>query len=507
MRGGTKAPILRKAKYVAMVLEMPIWKACRWIWVVAVLCNMKTATSAEIAGDLELAARLQQLEAEMLHLRQQLEDLHRASSTAAEGMPSAQVALAMDAPAGAAPAAAAAGQAARTQDEYFTLDELRAEMKKLAWTKGDFTIVPYGTLWANMVWETQRTNPGDYTLYVLPERPATNEQFHLDARSTRLGLDVTGPQVPLLNSAASGGKVEIDFQRNIDTENRSGLILRHAYVEVKNDEFRLLAGQTWDVISPLYPGMLMYSVGWGGGNIGYRRAQVRGERYWDLSEVTLITVQGSLNTDVVGLAEVGNTTCGFQGDHAGWPVIMGRIAAKLGPRGQGCYPIEIGVSSHVGEQIFDLKAPWPVEVGAARRTWSLNADVRVPLGPRMGVQGELFMGENLGSFLGGIVQGVDFGSATFPGSTEPIRSRGGWIEVWYDLTTKLHTHVGYSIDDPIDDDVTCGRTYNAFIFGNLSYDLTQRFLAGIEVSSWKTLWKRQPAGDSVHFDFVAKYSF
>ncbi len=67
--------------------------------------------------------------------------------------------------------------------------------------------------------------------------------------------------------------------------------------------------------------------------------------------------------------------------------------------------------------------------------------------------------------------------------------------------------MGYSIDDPIDADVTCGRIYNAFIFANLSYDLTQRFLAGIEVSSWKTLWRRQPAGDSVHLDFVAKYSF
>ena len=51
-------------------------------------------------------------------------------------------------------------------------------------------------------------------------------------------------------------------------------------LEVKDDDFRFLVGQTWDVISPLYPGMLMYSVGWDGGNIGYRRAQVRGERYF-----------------------------------------------------------------------------------------------------------------------------------------------------------------------------------------------------------------------------------
>ena len=59
-------------------------------------------------------------------------------------------------------------------------------------------------------------------------------------------------------------------------------LLRHAYAEVKDDDFRLLAGQTWDVISPLFPSMLMYSVGWDAGDIGYRRAQVRGERYLQL---------------------------------------------------------------------------------------------------------------------------------------------------------------------------------------------------------------------------------
>ena len=29
--------------------------------------------------------------------------------------------------------------------QYFNLDELKTEMKKLAWTKGDFTVTPYGS--------------------------------------------------------------------------------------------------------------------------------------------------------------------------------------------------------------------------------------------------------------------------------------------------------------------------------------------------------------------------
>ena len=47
----------------------------------------------------------------------------------------------------------------RPKDDYFTLDELRGEMKKLAWTKGDFSIVPYGYLWGNTVYSTERTSP------------------------------------------------------------------------------------------------------------------------------------------------------------------------------------------------------------------------------------------------------------------------------------------------------------------------------------------------------------
>jgi hypothetical protein len=399
-------------------------------------------------------------------------------------------------------------------EECFTLDEIKAEMKKLVWTKGDFTITPYGILWANVVWETSRSVNGDYVLYVARPRVNTNEQFHLDGRSTRLGFDVLGPHVSFFGDAQTGGKVEIDFQRNIDTENRAGLLLRHAYIEVKSEEYRLLAGQTWDVISPLYPGVLFYSVGWDGGNIGYRRAQARAERYFALSDSLLVTAQGSLNTDII--SDVSPTTGpyanGFTGDHAGWPVLEGRIATTLGQRGPGCRPIEVGVSGHIGETIFDFKSPpyTAAVTGAPRRTWSLNVDIRVPITSRFGVQGELWTGENLATYFGGIGQGVDVLGPDLghQPSLNTIRSRGAWVDGWYDWTDRLHSHVGYSIDDPIDSDVTSGRIYNAFIFANLSYDVTSKFFIGFEFTSWRTLWKG-PLADAPdqHFDFVAKYGF
>ena len=75
--------------------------------------------------------------------------------------------------------------------------------------------------------------------------------FNVDAKSTRVGLDFIGPGIPRLCDAKIGGKVEVDFQGQFVTRNKPGLLLRHAYVEAKNDDYRLLVGQTWDVISPL----------------------------------------------------------------------------------------------------------------------------------------------------------------------------------------------------------------------------------------------------------------
>ncbi len=382
------------------------------------------------------------------------------------------------------------------QADPATLERFRGEMKKCVWQKGDFSIVPYGILWGNTVFSTERTYPGSYTLFVDSASTMPESEFIVDARNTRLGLDVGGPTIPWFGCASSGGKVEIDFQNSVlSTENKPTILLRHAYAEVKNEEFRFLFGQTWDVISPLYPGMLMYSVGWDGGNIGYRRAQVRGERFFATSDVSMFTVQLSANQQVF---EDATTT--IKGEPPNWPIIEGRVAWTLGAHGKGCQPVVIGLSGHIGEEEFDHTIIGPHD---RRRTWSGNIDVRVPITERFGCQGECFVGENLGAFLGGIGQGID------PTRLNTIRSAGGWFEAWYDWTPRLHSHVGYGVDNPNDHDLhTIGeKSYNQFYFGNLAYDVTKSFLVGMEVSSWKTIYVDQLPGDSVRCELVMKYGF
>jgi hypothetical protein len=133
----------------------------------------------------------------------------------------------------------------------------------------------------------------------------------------------------------------------------------------------------------------------------------------------------------------------------------------------------------------------------------LNGDLRVPITERFGVQGEFFTGQNLGTFLGGVGQGINFTTRT------GIQATGGWFDVWYDWTPCLHSHVGYGLDDPLNSDVTAahGRTYNQFIFGNLFVDVTKKLILGFEVTSWKTFYKAQLPGEAVAFEFSGQYGF
>ena len=385
--------------------------------------------------------------------------------------------------------------------EYFTLGELQEEMKKIAWVKGENKIVPYGVLWGSAAYDTARTNPGAYTLFVHSPDQQGEGQFVIDTRRTRVGLDVTGPQIPLFDCATLGGKVEIDFHGAFQsTENKAGILFRHGYGEIKNDNFRLLAGQTWDLISPLYPGTLSYTVGWVAGNIGYRRMQVRMERYLHPSDDVTFEIQGALAQDIVSDF---TTTADVAGEPSDWPVIQARAGVKLANLTDSASPISLGVSGHIGEQQFDFTPPRPPADDYPVRTWSLNLDVRVPLTNRMGIQGEFFTGENLGTFLGGIAQGVDLVSR------QGIRSTGGWVDVWYDLTPKWHSHAGYSIDDPNDNDLNSAaqRKLNQFFFVNTSYDVTKNMNLGVELTNWKTLYVGRSEGEAVRIEFVGRYSF
>jgi hypothetical protein len=449
---------------------------------IAFWCAAPLSSVAE-DPNVELTQRLQRLETETQALRTELQWLRENPVRLPEVT------------------ATSANLAAAEPAADFSRDEFQSEMKRLAWKTGDFTVVPYGALWGSTIYSTERSNPGPYTLFIYSAWTEGEDEFVIDTRRTRVGLNIAGPRIPFFRCAKSSGKLEIDFHGAFVVENKPGVLLRHAYGEIYDDEFKLLAGQTWDVASPLYPNTLSYSVGWGGGNIGYRRSQVRLERYVALSDDVLMTLQGSINQNIFVddlAATPGVPGSGISGEPSGWPIVEGRMAwtLKNSPRLSG--PVTFGVSGHVGEQEFDGLG----RDDAVVPTWSLNGDLSIPVTKRFGFQGELFTGTNLGTFLGGVIQGINRTTG------EPIRASGGWFELWYDMSSRLHSHAGCGIDDPLNVDVAAnGRTYNHFIFANTSFDLTNKLNVGLEVTSWKTLYETLRPGEAVQFEFSGKYAF
>lgn len=391
--------------------------------------------------------------------------------------------------------------------------------------KGRFTFTPYGFINVSTSYETERTVNGDYALYSRsPDLDGGGHSgFHVDPKSSRLGLKIGGPDVPWQGRCVKTSALfEVDFQGNINsTRNRPGLMLRRAFVDFTKNDTRLLIGQEWEIISPLVPQSLNYVPGSCAGNLGYRRAQIRLEktRDWtqDFSTIWQFAICDNIpdNLDIPGA----NTA------NAGWPMLQGRVAASFWKNPHAdCQPMTLGVSGHVGEMRYDYLS-YNID-HRKHETWSANIDLVVPVTKKLQLSGEIYTGVNLASSLGGIMQGVDFFS---PGSNQinprSAKASGGWGNITYKMTKKLHLNTGYTIEDMpeiigsahLGGGNYAARTRNQILYLNGVYHWTDFLMTGIEVSQWKTDWHNyntnsgvktpMEPGETTRIDFLVRYTF
>lgn len=148
----------------------------------------------------------------------------------------------------------------------------------------------YGYVKLDASWDESLVNAGNFARWAeSTESFEERAHFNLTGRQTRLGFRATEDR----GGVALTGKVEVDFCGG-GAENKNSLQMRHAYVEaVWPSGWRVLAGQTSDVISPLNPATLNYTVAWWAGNTGYRRPQLRVTKVWRVDEQTAAAVSSS----------------------------------------------------------------------------------------------------------------------------------------------------------------------------------------------------------------------
>jgi X-X-X-Leu-X-X-Gly heptad repeat protein len=318
--------------------------------------------------------------------------------------------------------------------------------------------------------------PGAIT-QISPDFGNDSQRAEVHAKSSYLGAAVIGPQV---GSFQVGGLALAYFYGENVLDDLPGLFLARLYGELKNDFWRFSIGLDGDLVVPLAPTTVNWSIGNGAGNMGYQRAQFRVERYICPYANSQWTLQFALTDPTVTSYANFNVTEGLQEDN-GWPNLEGRVAWGYGPRcelaGEQKRAIEVGLSGVVGELRRTTLGP-----PAIADVWAYGFDAQVRLSDRLGVKGEVFNGQTIGTYNAAIVQ-------NFNANREGIRASGGWGEVYFYWTPCLHSHFGYSIDNPRDSDLTAGLTSrNEFVFGNIFWDVTRSIEVGFEVSHWETAY-------------------
>jgi hypothetical protein len=345
----------------------------------------------------------------------------------------------------------------------------------------DWKLVVFGWLQGTMIFSTTRPVAPGTPLLLGPESvfglPTNTVDAH--ARASMLGGLLSGPKI---DDWQTGGLILVFFYNDNIIADRYGILPFQIWGDLKNDDWRLAAGLQLDIFNPAAPNLLAFSFLFASGNTGNYRGSFRVERYIRPEDDVQITLQAGLGEPISTLV---TDTLQVDEDN-GWPNVEVRAALGLGPvEREGALPrrpAEVGLSGLIGQ----VRRTDPAN--QARRfvadVWGVGLDARWKVCDYFGVQGELFAGQALGTYNGGVLQ-------NFSSQGRPIRAAGGWGEVYFYLwPDKLHTHIGYGIDDPLDSDgpsILRNRTW----FANLIWDVTKSLRLGFEATARQTAY---PAG-------------
>lgn len=382
-------------------------------------------------------------------------------------------------------------------------------------TKRGYDVDLYGYIKFDAIWnDSQIAGIDGVSFWAQPETDRNNndDEFSMTARQSRIGIDISGPKDDDIVKTA---KVEMDFygaQTQSSREDRAALRLRHAYFNLDfRNGWQLLAGQTWDVISPLSPHTLDFGVHSFGGNLGYRSPQLRLTRTFKLSEEAKLVAQMALSTpkDVSDRYNVfkSATSMGHAQD-SGKPVLQARVAYSP------CKNHTVGFSGHIGQDEYDISSTVD-DSHETVDTWSLNMDGSFKLTDSLTLMGECHYGQNLNSMYGGICEGVVIDTMSMGSKALKVygvQSKGGWVQLLYKINDKWSTSLGYGMEKnntkDMDKDLTSNfRIRNRVIFGNVMYQVCKDVSCGVELSHYQTEYYRTDDGDALRGMFSMMYHF
>lgn len=361
-----------------------------------------------------------------------------------------------------------------------------------------FNVSIFGALKLDMLFNGARPVAPGVPFYLAPGSAAGFDEntFDMHARQTTLGAAFTGPQ---FHGFQSGGLVVAMFFDNSVILDQYGLLPLQAYGELRSEEWRFAAGLQFDVFSPGIPTVLPFSALAASGNAGNSfRGQLRLERFIKPAADRQYTIQLALSEPVTTTID---PVFGLSEDN-GWPNVEGRVAIGHGvPEGAGPAakrPFELGLSGVVGQ----LRFTDPLVRQDVVDVWGLSTDFYWKATDRSGIAGEVFTGQALGTYNGGILQGIN------PNTFQGIETSGGWLELFTYWTESVHSHAGYGIDSPQNSDIrVTGQTRNETYFANTIWDVNATFRVGFELAWRATQYRGLPNNEGVGLHTQFQWSF
>jgi hypothetical protein len=346
----------------------------------------------------------------------------------------------------------------------------------------------------DMLYNSARPVAPGTPFFLTPRRPFPDDTFDAHSKQSSLYVAAIGPQI---GEFQSGGLILVALYNSTLIADIYGILPYQAYGELKNESWRFAGGLMFDVFAPVLPTMLTFAEAYGSGNTGLFHGQLRMERFLYPADDTQITLQAAISNATPTI--VANDTLT---EDNGWPNVQIRAAWSAGEVQQvglvAQRPFEVGVSATIGQ----IRSTGAAAGRVVSNVWGLAADLRWRINEVWGVVGEVFTGQAMGGYGGGVLQSVN--SLTF----DAIHATGGWMEVYYYFTPCLHTHWGLGADDPLDRDLSRTQiAYNKTLFANLIWDVTQSFRLGFELTYRKTNYIALPDNDGVGMQWQIKWSF
>ena len=366
---------------------------------------------------------------------------------------------------------------------------------------GDVRLQLYGYVKAEMTYDYQSTEPksdATFSFFVLPEvNGEKDSQTRLGARESRLGLNLFGPDV---GDWKTTGKVEMDFYGSGGTANSYAPRIRLAYMDMAHSSgFSLRAGQDWDTFVELAPRIVNFAYLADVGALGLRRPQARATQEIKFTDTTKIVLKAAI-AQTVGQDLDGG---GFDdGSDADYPTAQFNVALhqKLWTEKAA----RIAFSGHFGQETLDTTVSNVVTATDTTDydTWSAQGSIFLPLTKCLAVQANVWQGANLDTYYGGIGQGVN----TTLG--EEVEAAGGFAQLLYDPTDKISVGLGYSVDDPDDEDLNAGqRSKNAMYLANVAYKFTAALTGMAEYSQMTTDYLERDDATNDRVQLAMKYAF